>query len=160
MSGLFISQPFSHFRFGQTWSETKTLQIILESFYVHSPARASSTSPREALLACPSSPAWNLPSFLHCGVQPFLFMLPALVLLSLAHLDSLPPYNLMLWTDSSVPFPFGKGGSGVLANCSLCGTETTLSFSAGPVCSSFSAETCATLHALCWSRQHFSSPTN
>ena len=26
--------------------------------------------------------------------------------------------------------------------------------SAGPVCSSFSAEACAILHALCWSRQH------
>ena len=60
----------------------------------------------------------------------------------------------MLWTDSSVPFPFGKGGFGVLANCSLCGTEATRSFSAGPVCSSFSAEACAILHALCWSRQH------
>ena len=60
----------------------------------------------------------------------------------------------MLWTDGSVPFPFGKGGSGVLANCSLCSAEATLSFSAGPVCSSFSAEACAILHALCWSRQH------
>ena len=30
----------------------------------------------------------------------------------------------------------------------------TLSFPAGPVCSSFSAEACAILHALCWSRQH------
>ena len=60
----------------------------------------------------------------------------------------------MLWTDGSVPFPVGKGGSGVLANCSLCGTEATLSFSAGPVCSSFPAEACAILHALCWSRQH------
>ena len=62
----------------------------------------------------------------------------------------------MFWTDSSVPFPFGKDGSGVLANCSLslCGTEATLSFSAGPVCSSFSAEDCAILHALGWSRQH------
>ena len=60
----------------------------------------------------------------------------------------------MLWTDSSVPFPFGKDGSGVLANCSLCGTETTLSFLPGPVCSSFSAEASAILHALCWSRQH------
>ena len=37
---------------------------------------------------------------------------------------------------------------------SLCGTEATVSFSAGPVCSSFSAEACAILHALCWSRQH------
>ena len=73
---------------------------------------------------------------------------------ALTHLDSLPPHDLVLWTDGSVPFPFGKGGSGVLVNCSLCGTEATLSFSAGPVCSSFSAEACAVLHALCWSRQH------
>ena len=51
-------------------------------------------------------------------------------------------------------FPFGKGGSSVLANCSYYGTEATLSFSLGPVCSSFSAEVCAILHALCWSRQH------
>ena len=27
-------------------------------------------------------------------------------------------------------------------------------FSAGPVCSSISAEACAILHSLCWSRQH------
>ena len=60
----------------------------------------------------------------------------------------------MLWTDGSVRFPRGKGGSGVLANCCVYGTETTLSFLAGPVCSSFSAEACAILHALCWSRQH------
>ena len=51
-------------------------------------------------------------------------------------------------------FRFGKGGSGVLANCSFCGTEATLSFSAVPVCSSFSAEACAILQALFWSRQH------
>ena len=31
----------SYFRFGQTRSETKTLQIVLESFCVHSPAHAS-----------------------------------------------------------------------------------------------------------------------
>ena len=73
---------------------------------------------------------------------------------ALVHLDSLPLHDLVLWTDGSVPFSFGKGGSGVLANCSLCGTEATLSFLAGPVCSRFSAEACAILHALCWSRQH------
>ena len=60
----------------------------------------------------------------------------------------------MLLTDGSVPFVFGKGGSSVLADCFLGGTEATLFFSAGPVCSSFSAEVCAILHALCWSRQH------
>ena len=73
---------------------------------------------------------------------------------ALAHLDSLPPHDLVLWTDGSVPFPFGKDGSDVLANCSICGTEATLSFSAGLVCSSFSAEACAILYTLCWSRQH------
>ena len=31
----------SHFRFGQTWSETKTLQILLGRFCVYSPAHAS-----------------------------------------------------------------------------------------------------------------------
>ena len=62
----------------------------------------------------------------------------------------------MLWADGSVPFPFafGKDGYGILANCSLCGIEATLFFSAGPVCSSISAKACAILHALCWSRQH------
>ena len=67
----------------------------------------------------------------------------------------------MLWTDGSVPFD--KGGSGILANCSLCDIKATFSFSAGPVRSSFSAEACAIVQALCWPRQHqqvchFSSP--
>ena len=81
------------------------------------------------------------------------FPLHTLALIS-PSLDSLPSHDLVLWTYGSVPFSFGKGGSGVLTNCSLSCTETTFSFSAGPVCSSFSAEACAILHALCWSRQH------
>ena len=67
---------------------------------------------------------------------------------ALAHLDSLLPDDLVFCTDGSVPFSFGKGGSGVLANCSLCGTEATLSFLAGPVCSSFSAKSCAIFQVL------------
>ena len=118
-----------------------------------------STCSRESLLACPPFPPWNLPSF---TMESTLFS-PCSRSDSplsrqgaaLTHLDFLPSlHDLVLWTDGSVPFPFGKGGSGVFANCSLCGTEATLSFSAGPVCSSFSAEACAILHALCWSRQH------
>ena len=117
-----------------------------------------STSLREALLACPPFPPWNLPlltmestltSPCSHSDHPLSHQGAAL-----AHLDSLPPHDLALWTDGSVLFPFGKGSPGVLANHSLCGTEATLSFSAGPVCSSFSAEACAILHALCWSRQH------
>ena len=117
-----------------------------------------STCSREALVACPSCPPWNLPSFTVESTlsSPCSRSDPphSRQGAALAHLDSLPPHDLALWTDGSVPFPFGKGGSGVLANCTLCGTEATLSFSAGPVCSSFSAEACAILLALCWSRQH------
>ena len=122
------------------------------------PLMLPSTSSRETLLACPPYPPWNLPSF---TVESILSSLcsrsdPPLSrqAAALAHLDSLPPHDLVLWTDGSVPFSFGKDASGILANCSLCGTEATLSFSAGLVCSGFSAEACAILHALCWSRQH------
>ena len=131
------------------------------------PLMLPSTCSREALLACPPCPPWNLPSFTTESTlsSPCSRSDPphSRQGAALAHLGSLPLHDLILWTDGSVPFPFGKGGSGVLANCSLCGTEATLSFSAGPVCSSFSAEASAILHALCWSRQHhkvchFSSP--
>ena len=117
-----------------------------------------STCCREALLACLPFPPWNLPSFTVESTlsSPCSRSDPphSRQGAALAHLYSLPPHDLVFWTDGSVPFPFGKGGSGVLANCSLCGAEVTLIFSAGPVCSSFSAEACAILHALCWSRQH------
>ena len=116
------------------------------------------TSPIEALLACPPFPPWNLPFFTmestfssSCSRSDHPLTRQGV---TLAHLDSLPRRDLVLWTDGSVPFPFGKGGSGVLANCSLCGTDATLSFLAGPVSSSFSAEACAILQALCWCRQH------
>ena len=117
-----------------------------------------STSPREALLVGPPFPPWNLPLFTVESIltSPCSRSDPPLSRqgTALTHLESLPLYDLILWTDGSAPFPFGKGGSGVLANCSLCGTEATLSFSAGPVCSSFSAEACAILQAFCRSRQH------
>ena len=116
------------------------------------------TCSREALVACPTFPPWNLPLFTVESTvsSPCSRSDPALTCQdsALAHLDSLLPHDLVLWTDGSVPFPFGKSSSGVLANCSSCSTEATLSFSACPVCSSFSAEACAILHALCWSRQH------
>ena len=63
-------------------------------------------------------------------------------------------HDLVLWTDGSVPFTSSESGSSVLTNCSLYGTEATCFFSAGSVCSSFSAEACAILQALCWTRQH------
>ena len=137
----------------ERWSEYWCLPLNPSN-----PLILPSTSSREALLACPPFPPWNLPSFTVESTLPTPCSRSDPPLsrqgAALAHLDSLPLDDLVLWTDDSVPFPFGKGGFGVLANCSLCGTEATLSFSAGPVCSSFSAEACAILHALCWSRQH------
>ena len=122
------------------------------------PLMLPSTCSREAFFACPPFLAWNLPSFMvestlstPCSrSDPPLSHQNA----ALAHLDSLPHHDLVLWTDGFVSFPFGKGGSDLLANCSLCGSDAALSFSAGPVCSSFSAEACVIPHALCWSRQH------
>ena len=38
---LCLPTCISYLKFGQTWSENKTLQIVLESFWVHSPAHAS-----------------------------------------------------------------------------------------------------------------------
>ena len=115
------------------------------------------TSTREVFL-CVLHFLWNLHSFTVESILSSLCSFSDLILYrqgaALTHLDSLSPHDLVLWTDGSVPFPFDKGGSGVLANCSLCGTEATLSFSAGSVCSNFSAEACAILQALCWSRQH------
>ena len=122
------------------------------------PLMLPSTSSKEALLACPYFPPWNLPSFTVESTLSSPYSRSDLPLTrqgaALAHLDYLPPHDLVFWTDGSVPYPFGKGGSGVFAICFLCGTEAALSFSAGPVCSSFSTEAYAILHALCWSRQH------
>ena len=98
---------------------------------------------------CPRS-RWSPPFPLHAPA----LILPSLAKVRLSPTLILSPHDLVHWTDGSVPFPFGKGGSGVLANCSLYGIEATHSILAGPVCSSFFAETCATLHALCWSQQH------
>ena len=156
MSGLFVSQPPFLF---QVWPDlewnqdsadrpVELLHLLTRScFHLLVLGRLS-------LLALP----WNLLSFtvestlsLSCSRSDPPHSRQGA---ALAHLDSLLLHDLVLWTDGSVPSPFGKGGYDVLANCFLCGTEAAFSFSAGPVCSSFSAEAWAVLHALCWSRQH------
>ena len=42
-------------------------------------------------------------------------------------------------------FLFGKDSLGIVANCSLCSTDATYLYLAGPVCLSFSVKTCAML---------------
>ena len=71
-----------------------------------------STSPREALLAFPPSPPWNLPSFtVESALSSSCSRSDAPLTrqgVALAHLDSLLPYDLVIWTDGSVPFPSAK----------------------------------------------------
>ena len=82
------------------------------------PLMLPSTCSREALLACPPCPPWNLLSFTVESILSFPCSRsdPPLTRqgAALTHLDSLHPHDLVLWTDGSVPFPLGKGGSGVL----------------------------------------------
>ena len=111
------------------------------------------TSPREALVACPPSPPWNLPSFTvestlssPCSrSDPPLSRQGA----ALTHLDSLP--LMICYSGLTGLFLLARAAPAFLPTAF---SVATLSFSAGPVCSSFSAEACAILRALCWSRQH------
>ena len=121
------------------------------------PLIANFTGDREPLVNCPPFPPWNHPHFVVSSSIPGCNRTDppdSRQIAALSHLNSLPPHDLELWTDGSVPSTFGKGGSGVFAVCSLCCTEENLSFSSGPVCSSFSAEAYALLQALVWTGQH------
>ena len=96
------------------------------------PLMLPSTALREAFFAYLPSPPWNLLSFtvestLYSSCSCFDLHLTCQCA-ALAYLDSLPPHDQVLCTVSFVPFPFGKGDSDVLANCSLYGTEATFFF--------------------------------
>ena len=65
-----------------------------------------------------------------------------------SRLSSLPPSDIQVWTDRSVPTLFGPGGAGVYVTCSKCNTSKSLSFSSGPIASSFTAETFALKQGL------------
>ena len=139
---------FFYLTFSQTWSKTKTLKVLLlllKSLCIHLPAHVFSYFSygdylcllslfslesvffrvEQTLASCSQS---NPPCF-HQGA-------------AFAHHDSPQSHDLLIWTDGSVPLLFGNGGSGVLANCSLCGPTAALSFLEGPVCSSIFAEAC------------------
>ena len=66
----------------------------------------------------------------------------------------LPPSDNQVWTDGSVPSLFGPGGAGVYVTCSKCNTSNSLSFSTGPIASSFTAETFALKQGLDWYNSH------
>ena len=75
MSEPFVFQSPFHFRYGQTWSETKTSDFPGESL-----TRSHFLLPRKVLFACPPpSTSWNPPSL---WSPPFPLHIPALIPLS------------------------------------------------------------------------------
>ena len=112
-------------------------------------------SPRESLITCPPFPPW---STTHFTVSPFIpdctGSSTARLQIASSRLSSLPPSDIQVWTDGSVPSLFGPGGAGVYATCSKCNTSHSLSFSSGPIASSFTAETFALKQGLAWCTSH------
>ena len=129
--------------FGRAFTSTHSLML-------------SFTSTRKGLSACSPSHPWDPLFFIMvltlstaCSFSdpPFSCQDAALI-----HLGSLPSHDLVIWIDYSVLF--GRGGFAIIANCSFCGNEATLSSSVGSTCSSLSAKAHATLLALRWCGQH------
>ena len=112
-------------------------------------------SPRESLITRPPFPPW---STTHFTVSPFIpdctGSRTARLQIASSRLSSLPPSDIQVWTDGSVPSLFGPGGAGVYATCSKCNTSHSLSFSSGPIASSFTAETFALKQGLAWCTSH------
>ena len=102
---------------------------------------------------CPPFPPWTAT---HFTVSPFIpdctRNCTARIQSASNRLSSLPPSDIQVWTDRSVPSLFGPGGAGVYVTCSKCNTSYSLFFSTGPIASSFTAETFALKQGLDWCR--------
>ena len=120
-----------------------------------SSATQSLPSPRETLITCPPFSPW---STTHFTVSPFIpdctGNSTARLQTASSRLSSLPPSDIQVWTDGSVPSLFGPGGAGVYVTCSKCNTSNSLSFFSGPIASSFTAETFALKQGLAWCTSH------
>ena len=112
-------------------------------------------SPRETLITCPPFPPW---STTHFTVSPLISDCTdnssARLQTASSRLSYLPPSDIQVWTDGSVPSLFGPGGARVYVTCSKCNTSNSLSFSSGPIASSFTAETFALKQGLAWCTCH------
>ena len=106
--------------------EETLLEIILFSPHNHS-------HPHERLWSC-------APLFPH-GLQPTVSPFnpdctgnrTARLQSASNRLSSLPPSDIQVWTNGSVPSLFGPGGAGVYVTCSKCHTSNFLFFSTGPM---------------------------
>jgi len=73
-------------------------------------------------------------------------------------LQSFPTTDVIVWIGGSVPSPLSIGGADIHAVCGRCSSSfSSLSYSAGPVSSNFSAESSALVHGLEWCHSHLKS---
>ena len=116
-----------------------------------SSATQSLLSPRETLIMYPPFPPWTTTNF---TVSPFIpdctGNSTARLQFASNRLSSFLPSDIQVWTDGSVPSLFGPGDAGVYVTCSKFNTSNSLSFSIGPIASSFTAETFAIKQGLDW----------
>ena len=112
-------------------------------------------SPRETLDHVPPFPPW---STTHFTVSPFIpdctGNSSARLQSASSRLFSLSPSDIQVWTVGSVPSLFGPDGAGVYVTCSKCNASNSLSFSSGPIASSFTAEIFALKQGLKWCTSH------
>ena len=117
-----------------------------------------STCSREALVACPPCPPWNLPSFtVESTLSSPCSRSDPLTLTKVRLSPTLTLFLLMIWYSGQTALfliLLARAAPAFLPTALSVALRPLFPFSAGPVCSSFSAEACAILHALCWSRQH------
>ena len=120
-----------------------------------SSATQSLPSPRETLIMCPSFSPWTETQF---TVSPFIpdrtGNSTARLQSATNRLSSLPPSDIQVSTDGFVPSFFGPGGAGMYVTCFKCHTSNSLSFSTGPIASSFTAKTFALKQGLDWCTSH------
>ena len=113
-------------------------------------------SPHKTLIMGPPFLPWTAT---HFTVSPFIPDCTGNITVRLQsasnRLSSLPLSDIQVWTDGSALPLFGPGGAGVYVTCSKCNTSYSLSFSTGPIASSFIAETFALKQGLDWCTSHF-----
>jgi len=94
-------------------------------------------APRENLILFPSLPL--LPNFIVTTFIEDCFRSDA----AADFLRRLPAFDVVVWTDGSVPFLLDAGGANVYAACRKCLSSSLLPYSAGPIFSGFSTKSLA-----------------
>ena len=155
---LRLPTPFPISDFARLGVKARLFRSSWRAFASTHPLMLPSTSSRKALLASPPSPPWNLPLFtVESALSSSCSRYNAPLTrqgVALAHLDSLLSYDLVIWTDDSVPFPSAKAALEYLPTALSVALRPPFPFLQVQCVPSFSDEACTILHALCWSRQH------